>query len=153
MPFNHKVLKPFDQLNVRVHIPDLDQFEQTLKTIAATTVHFDSNSLHVEIIVDGTGPSAFHDRLNQIIGQLNLISSSGSAPGEISTNSNPRRNSMPLSTAEQAIIDRFNTATSAVAQKIRDLMANPPADDVEFNVALSAIADGLDALGAPAPAV
>lgn len=56
---------------------------------------------------------------------------------------------MALSAAETAIVARFNTATSKVADRIRDLIANPPADDADFNAALGALADGLDALGAP----
>ena len=56
---------------------------------------------------------------------------------------------MALSTAEQAIVERFNAATTAIANRIRDLVNNPPADDAEFNTALLGIADGLDALGKP----
>ena len=55
---------------------------------------------------------------------------------------------MALSTAEQAIVDRFNTATSAIAAKIQALIDNPP-DDAELNTKLQEIASGLEALGAP----
>lgn len=56
---------------------------------------------------------------------------------------------MALSAAEQTIVDRFNTATSAVAAKIQQLIDNPPADDAEFNARLQELADGLDKLGQP----
>ncbi len=55
---------------------------------------------------------------------------------------------MALSTAEQNLIDQFNTATNAIAAKIQSLIDNPPTDDTEFNTQLQAIADGLTALGA-----
>lgn len=54
-----------------------------------------------------------------------------------------------ISPAEQAILDRMNAATSAVAEKIRNLIANTAADDPAFNAELLKIADGLDALVAP----
>ncbi len=53
-----------------------------------------------------------------------------------------------MSPEETAIIERFNNATNSVAAKIRDLIANPPANDDEFNAALGTIATGLEALGA-----
>lgn len=56
---------------------------------------------------------------------------------------------MAISVAEQAIVDRFNAATSAIAAKIQGLIDNPPADDAEFNSQLQTIATGLEALGAP----
>ena len=52
-----------------------------------------------------------------------------------------------MSPEETAIIERFNVATTAVATKLRDLVANPPANDAEFNSALEGIATGLEALG------
>lgn len=55
---------------------------------------------------------------------------------------------MALTSAEQQVVDRFNAATSAIAAKIKDLIANPPSE-AEFTKQLTAIADGLDALGAP----
>lgn len=58
---------------------------------------------------------------------------------------------MALSTAEQALVARFNTATSAIAERIRKLIEDAATmDDAEFNAALTGIADGLDALGQPA---
>ncbi len=57
---------------------------------------------------------------------------------------------MALSVAEQAIVDRFNAATTKISDKIDALIANSAnLDDAEFNKQLQAIADGLDALGAP----
>lgn len=56
---------------------------------------------------------------------------------------------MALSAAEQALIERFNVATNAIAAKIQQLIDNPPADDAEFNSVLQGIATGLEALGAP----
>ncbi len=53
---------------------------------------------------------------------------------------------MALSAAEQAIIDRFNAATSALAAKIQALIDNPP-DDAELNAQLGSIAAGLEAMG------
>ena len=54
-----------------------------------------------------------------------------------------------ISPEEQALLDRFDAATTAIANRIRDLVANPPAspNDAAFNAKLTAIADGLDALG------
>ncbi len=59
---------------------------------------------------------------------------------------------MPLSTAEQAIVNRFNAATSAVAARIQALIDNPP-DDAAFDAELSSIAAGLEAMGSPAQPV
>ncbi len=56
---------------------------------------------------------------------------------------------MALTAPEQALVDRFNTATSAIAQKIKDLIAAGVSDSPEFVSALSGIADGLDALAKP----
>ncbi len=56
---------------------------------------------------------------------------------------------MALNATEQAIVDRFNAATNAVAQKIRDLIAAGVSDSPEFIAALGDLATGLEALGAP----
>lgn len=55
---------------------------------------------------------------------------------------------MALSAAETKLVERFNTATNAIAERIRNLINNPPADDAEFNAQLESIAAGLEALGA-----
>ncbi len=54
---------------------------------------------------------------------------------------------MALSAAEQAIIDRFNTATSAVAARIQALIDAGTVDNPDFIASLQGIADGLDAMG------
>lgn len=56
---------------------------------------------------------------------------------------------MALTAAEQAMVDRFNAATSAIAQKIKDLVAGGVSDNPDFVNELTKIADGLDALGQP----
>lgn len=84
---------------------------------------------------------------------LEVLGGIAGALEALAPQSNKEKKRMALSTAEQAIVDRFNTATTAIANRIRDLIANPPADDAEFNSVLSGIADGLDALGAPATPV
>jgi len=56
---------------------------------------------------------------------------------------------MPLSANEQALVDRFNAATNAIAARIQALIDNPPADDAELNTKLGEIVTGLEALGAP----
>ena len=56
---------------------------------------------------------------------------------------------MAISAAEQRIVDRFNAETTRIANLIRDLLANPPADDTEFNTVLEGIAAQLEAVGAP----
>jgi len=58
---------------------------------------------------------------------------------------------MALSVAEQAIIDRFNTATSAIAAKIQALIDAGTVDNPEFIASLQTIADGLDAMGKSGP--
>ena len=61
---------------------------------------------------------------------------------------------MAISSAEAQLISRFNDATNSIAAKIQGLINDPP-DDAEFNTQLSAIAAGLEALGAngePPPA-
>lgn len=55
---------------------------------------------------------------------------------------------MALSAAELALIERFNTATNAIAAKINDLINNRPEDDEDFNAQLRDLAAGLEALGA-----
>lgn len=57
---------------------------------------------------------------------------------------------MAISTAEQALLQRFDAATSALAAKIQELIDNPP-DDAEFDTRLAAIADGLEAMGKTVP--
>lgn len=54
---------------------------------------------------------------------------------------------MTISAAEAAIISRFDTETTRIAQLLIELRDNPPADDAEFNAALTAIADRLTAVG------
>lgn len=57
---------------------------------------------------------------------------------------------MALSAAEQAIVDRFNTATTKVSDRIDKLIADSATmDDAAFNAELQKIADGLDKLGQP----
>lgn len=55
---------------------------------------------------------------------------------------------MALTPEQQAIAKRFDDATTAVAAKIRDLIANPPSQ-AEFLTRLGEIATGLEQLGAP----
>ncbi len=54
-----------------------------------------------------------------------------------------------INAAEQAIIDQFNTATSAVGDRIAALIAGAgaPTDNPEFIAALQAEADALKAMG------
>lgn len=87
-----------------------------------------------------------HQGFLKVLGMLadHLEAIAQGKPFQIKENYN-----MALSTAEQAIVDRLDTATSAVATVIRDLRDNPPADDAEFNAKLTEIADGLDALAKP----
>lgn len=60
------------------------------------------------------------------------------------------RKRMPLSTAEAALVERFNKATTTIADRIKKLIEDAATmDDAEFNAQLTAIADGLEALGAP----
>ena len=56
---------------------------------------------------------------------------------------------MALNAAEQAIVDRFNNATTAIANEIKALIANGT-DNPDFITALTGIADKLDAMGQPA---
>lgn len=86
----------------------------------------------------------FHRRLNVLLDELESL---GAKPTGSRSTGERRMKTMP-STAEQAIIDRFNTATNVVAARIRELVSNPP-DDTEFNAQLESIASGLEALGAP----
>ncbi len=58
---------------------------------------------------------------------------------------------MAISVAEQALLDRFDAATSAIAAEIQGLINNPPADNLEFNSRLQTIADGLEQLGKTVP--
>lgn len=96
-------------------------------------------SIHIHNHHDST---AFNERLDELITDLEVLA-------QQSQSNQRRKKRMPLSDAEQALIERFNLATSAVAQRIKDLVANPPANDAEFNTQLTSIADGLDALGKP----
>lgn len=54
-----------------------------------------------------------------------------------------------LTPAEQAIVDRFNKATSAVSDRIDKLIAAGVNDSPAFVAELQSIADGLDKLGQP----
>lgn len=55
---------------------------------------------------------------------------------------------MPISPAEQAILDRLRAGIAAAAARIRDLIDNPP-DDAAFDTQLDDIATGLEALSPP----
>lgn len=57
---------------------------------------------------------------------------------------------MPLSPEEQTIVDRFNAATTKIADRIRALLTSN-VNDAEFNAQLTSIADGLEALGQSGP--
>lgn len=62
-------------------------------------------------------------------------------------NCKQERKKRMISPAEQALLDRLTTAVSGVAgiaQQLRDLQANPPADDAEFDSKLDGLITQLE---------
>lgn len=55
---------------------------------------------------------------------------------------------MAISQTEANLIAAFDAETTRIADKIQQLMNNPPADDAEFNAALQAQIDRLKGVGA-----
>jgi hypothetical protein len=59
---------------------------------------------------------------------------------------------MPISAAEQAIIDRFKVAIATVATKMQALI-DGSLEDAEFDTQLQDLVTGLEQLGAPSAPV